>query len=74
MGVDMPKIRGETFMCGFQAVKCAKISYGCAFVNDSAGTDNIISTTPSMVDDAAVDNSQGSEVCRKNIREPKRLR
>ena len=27
-----------------------------------------------MVDDAAVDDSQGSEVCRKNLGEPKQLR
>ena len=38
-----------------------------------AGTDNIISTTPSMVDDAAVDDSEG-ETCKKNIGQPKRLR
>ena len=43
-------------------------------INDSAGTDNIISITPSMVDDAAVDDSEDSYICKKNVGEPKRLR
>ena len=36
--------------------------------------DNIISTTLSMVDDAAVDDSEDSYICKKNVGEPKRLR
>ena len=53
-----------------QAVKCAKIlimSYGCAFVNDSAGTDiNIQPLHPCSMMLLYIDDSQGSEVCRKN--------